>query len=61
MAKLLLIAILDYDADLMYSTDLEAKAWFLELLKWPDELTVWSSEIGDEVGTLQILTLEEVT
>jgi len=50
-----------YDADLMHSgtVDGEAKLWFFNDILLSEELTVFSPEIGDEIGTLKIKKLEE--
>ena len=61
MAKLCLTAILDYDADMMHGDDLEATNWFFDILTWPEELTVWSKEIGDEVGVLSNVVVKEMS
>ena len=54
---------LDYDADAKHGDDEEAIQWFKRdvLLTPPDggELFLWSNEIGDEIGQVRVLKLEE--
>jgi len=52
-----------YDAELMHSgkVDEQAKLWFFNAILLGEELTVFSPEIGDEIGALKIKKLEELS
>ena len=49
-----------YDAELMHNGEMdeEAKRWFIEQILLGEELHVFSPEIGDEIGTLSIRSVE---
>lgn len=57
MATIRFEAELEYDDEMMHGgdADAEAKAWFLDLLVRPDELTLHSEEIGDTLGDVRIV------
>lgn len=63
MQKVRLEIELEYDAESMHSgnSDVEAKRWFMEnvLLNTsePGRLILHSNEIGDEIGTVRVLTV----
>ena len=59
--KINLLVELDYDADTMHGTDLEAIQWFREVVLngTKGELILHSNEIGDEVGTINVLRVYE--
>jgi hypothetical protein len=42
----------------MHGDGLEEEEWFMDLLL-DEELRVYSNEIGDEIGTMRILKIEE--
>ena len=58
-ARVRIAAEINYDADLMYGDDEESKNWFLNYLLKRGRLDVFSSELGDVIGTLKILSIEE--
>ena len=52
-----------YNAELMHSgnKDKESKQWFYEDILKGETLMVFSPEIGDEIGTLRIKKLEDLS
>ena len=59
--KINLLVELDYDGATMHGTDLEAIQWFREVILngTKGELILHSNEIGDEVGTINVLRVYE--
>lgn len=57
--KLVVTGVLEYDADLMHGADNEARLWFEELLLSSKLTIVESNEIGDEIGTLDIWSVNQ--
>ena len=58
MAKVRMTIELEYDADIMHCG---AKEWFFgEVLGADSGLTLFSDEIGDFVGTVQVINATEV-
>lgn len=56
--KIKMLVELDYDQDLMFDPDREeARDWFFNEVLNNDVLTLWSNELGDEVGTIKILKM----
>ena len=57
MTKIILTVELEYDADMMYGDDVDAKVWFLnEILHEEDGLLLLhSNEIGDTVGKVRVI------
>lgn len=61
MAKLRMTIELEYDADSMYGDDNDSKEWFFgDVLGADSGLTLFSDEIGDFVGTVQVINAAEV-
>lgn len=63
MAKLRMIVELEYDADIMYS-DKESYDWFIKEVLGAspnsnDALFLHSNLIGDELGTVEIISILE--
>lgn len=63
MKKIALSIELTYDADLHYGNDDEAKLWFFEeiLGHCPGDLYLHSNIIGDAIGEVQIIKIEDVS
>lgn len=63
MAKLRMTIELEYDAESMYGADDNGgKEWFFgEVLGADSGLTLFSDEIGDFVGTVQVISAVEVS
>lgn len=59
MTTLKMVIELTYDEGIMYGDDADGKEWFLNLLK-DDCLYLFSSEIGDDIGDVTVLSYEEV-
>ena len=61
MAKLRMTIELEYDADSMYGDDNGGKEWFFgDVLGADSGLTLFSDEIGDFVGSVQVINAMEV-
>jgi hypothetical protein len=58
MRTLRITADLKYNDKIMHGDGLEEEEWFMDLLL-DEELRVYSNEIGDEIGTMRILKIEE--
>ena len=50
---------LSYDEDLMYGDDVDGKEWFFHQLNMIDNLWLFASDIGDEVGTVKVISITE--
>ena len=51
---------LSYDEDAMYSGDDEqARAWFFNEILRSNELLLHSVEVGDTLGTIRVISVEE--
>lgn len=57
--KLVVTGVFEYDADLMHGDDDEARLWFEELLLGGKLTVIESNEIGDEIGTLDIWSINQ--
>lgn len=44
-----------YDPDLMHGDDQDAITWFFHDILREDELTLWSNDIGDDIGSIKVL------
>lgn len=65
MKKLKLVAVLEYDDDAMHGDDPEEIEWFRKaiLLGETDEsesLLLHSDEIGDTIGEVRVLSIEDI-
>ena len=58
MAKLKLTIELDYDDKMMHGDDEEAREWFFGIIK-NDELYLVSEEMGDNIGTVKVIEIQE--
>lgn len=50
---------LSYDEDLMYGDDVDGKEWFFHQLNMIDNLWLFSSDIGDELGDVKVISITE--
>lgn len=59
MKKLTMLVEFEYDENMMHGGDDDAKAkeWFFDLLT-SEELRLISDEIGDDIGTVKVLSIE---
>ena len=61
MAKLYIVAVLEYDEDIMYNKlDPEEVGWWEEEILG-GKLHLYSEEIGDHIGEVRIVGLREET
>lgn len=51
---------LTYDDQMMYLNDMEARDWFFQDILREDELSLFSEEMGDEVGSVKVLAIQEI-
>lgn len=58
--KIKIEAILDFNADLMYGDDEDAKQWFFDILRGQNLVLHENAEIADDIGTIQIVKIEEL-
>lgn len=63
MAKIKIEIELEYDADLMYGIDKDAKDWFFNhILKGREgELILHSNDMGDTIGDVCVIKIESIT
>jgi len=59
MAKIRFIATIEYDADIMYGSDEEAKRWFFDDVlreggRKGELILHTNGDLGDDIGTLRI-------
>lgn len=60
MTTIQLLVELTYDAQVMHGNDPAAIAWFFEqVLGQPDGLSLFSAVLGDEIGTIRVLSPHE--
>lgn len=58
--KLIMEIEFEYDADLMHDEDEEGRAWFYdEILKGSDLRLLDAGNIGDEIGTVRVLSIKQ--
>lgn len=50
---------LTYDEEIMYSDDEDEKSFFVDLLT-KHELILHSNELGDEIGTVKLVGVEDL-
>ena len=56
MSKLIMMVLLDYDADTMFGDDAEGRDWFFNDILGGTDLALWDhGEIGDQIGKVQVL------
>ena len=55
MKTVRMIIEVDYDEQIMYGNDQEAKDWFFNSVLATGDLILHSNEIGDEVGEVRVL------
>lgn len=65
MKRLKLVAVLEYDDDAMHGSDPDAIEWFRDavLLGGMDEsssLLLHSNELGDTIGEVRVLSIEDL-
>lgn len=61
MIKLRLVCELDYDENIMHSSDVESINWFVEnILKGDNLLLHDNGDIGDAIGNIKVLELGAV-
>ncbi len=51
---------LELDEDMMYGNDKESKAWFFDVVL-KESLYLHSEEIGDNIGRVSVIDIEEVS
>lgn len=59
--KIKMIVTLDYEPEIMHGDDNDAENWFLHdvLLSTRGDLELWSKEIGDSVGKIEVVEVLE--
>ena len=60
MKRIKIRASIIYDDEMMHGDDQDAIKWFFNDILGGDELRVWSETIGDDIGSLRDLSIEEV-
>lgn len=60
MKTVRLVIEVEYDDEIMYDNDEDAKDWFFNSVLNTGDLILHSNEIGDKVGTVRVLECSEL-
>ena len=60
MKKIRMVVELEYEEDIMHGNDKDSEEWFRQSVLGDPELSLFSNEIGDTVGTIRVIDLPEL-